>query len=250
MTSTVDKALSLLELFSETRPKLGLSELARVTGWDRSTLQRYVRDLVRRGILEQDISDKAYFLGPSLTRLAMVRERTHPLASEILVTLRLLVDATNETAHASQFIDGRLASVGIVESSIRGTRVYVDPAEALPLHATASGIAFLSASPEDLVSEVLSRKLTRHTPNTLTTKRDVRQVIKEASDKGYAVIRGAFERDVVGMSAPVKGFDSHAVGALAVATPEARFNTETERSTGVLLINASRQLSRLFGATT
>ena len=80
---TVAKALSVLDLFSESQPNLGLSEISRQLGWDKSNVRRYISDLAARGILEQDPRDKSYFLGPAITRLAMLRDRTHPIAAEL-----------------------------------------------------------------------------------------------------------------------------------------------------------------------
>jgi len=58
---------------------------------------------------------------------------------------------TGETAHVSQFQKGDLSEVAIEETTFKGTRVYIDPAELLPLHASTSGIAFLSASPSEIL---------------------------------------------------------------------------------------------------
>ena len=94
--STVDKALGVLALFSETRMSLGLSEAARLLDWDKATVQRYLASLEGQGFLEKDPLTRAYHLGPAVTRLAAVREITYPIetavknvAARIAVSLRL-----------------------------------------------------------------------------------------------------------------------------------------------------------------
>ena len=72
--STVDKALEVLNLFSELRPSIGLSQTARLLGRDKSTVQRYLTSLESQGFLEQDALSRAYHLGPAVTRLSHVRE--------------------------------------------------------------------------------------------------------------------------------------------------------------------------------
>ena len=52
--TTVDKALSLLEYFSDLRPEIGLSEFARLSGFDKSAALRMLGALVRAGFVEQD----------------------------------------------------------------------------------------------------------------------------------------------------------------------------------------------------
>lgn len=246
--STVDKALSVLNLFSESTPNLGLSEIARQLGWDKSNIQRYVSDLTRHGILEQSPKDKSYYLGPSLTRLSMLRDLTHPVASEVTQALHDLAEATGETAHSSMLVGNRLMTTGIVETKIKGTRVYIDPAEALPFHATASGLAFLSASPAAQVERVLSGNLLRFTSNTEMDRNRLLGQIERVHESGYAKASGTYESDVVGIAAPIIGFRGVAVGAIAVATPASRFAKDTESATSRHVMKISSQVSKIHGA--
>ncbi len=246
--STVDKALSVLNLFSESTPNLGLSEIARLLGWDKSNIQRYVSDLTRHGILEQSPKDKSYYLGPSLTRLSMLRDVTHPMAGEVTRALHDLSESTGETAHSSMLVGDRLMTTGIVETKIKGTRVYIDPAEALPFHATASGLAFLSASPGAQVDEVLGGKLLRFTSNTEMDRNKLLRQIKKVQETGYAMASGTYESDVVGIAAAIMGFRGEAVGAIAVATPASRFTEDTENATSGHVMKIASQVSRIHGA--
>lgn len=246
--STVEKALRVLDLFSENRPRLRTSEIARLLKWDKSTVQRYVSGLTARGLLEQDVRDKSYTLGATLTRLAMLRERTNPVARQIQSILHELVEKSGETAHASELVNGALMTTCIVETQIRGTRVYVDPAEPLPLHASASGIAFMSALGETEIRAYLSGRLRRFTDKTEVRKPAVLARVNTATATGYAKSEGTFESDVVGIACAVLGFDNKPVGAVAVATPGARFNAAFEKKVLGELQRAANRLSRLYGA--
>ena len=246
--STVDKALSVLNLFSESTPNLGLSEIARQLGWDKSNIQRYVSDLARHGILEQSPKDKTYYLGPSLTRLSMLRDLTHPVAGEVARALHDLAEVTGETAHSSMLVGDRLMTTGVVETKIKGTRVYIDPAEALPFHATASGLAFLSASPDARVDKVLGGNLPRFTSNTELDRNRLLGHIEKVQEAGYAKASGTYESDVVGVAAAIIGFRGEAVGAIAVATPASRFSEDTEGATSGHVMKVASQVSRIHGA--
>ena len=52
MSATVIKALSLLDLFSETAPPLGLTEVARHSGLDKATAHRLLNSLESKGYLD------------------------------------------------------------------------------------------------------------------------------------------------------------------------------------------------------
>lgn len=246
--STVEKALRVLDLFSESQPQLRASEIARLLKWDKSNVQRYVSGLAARGILEQDIRDKSYFLGPTLTRLAMLRERTHPVAQEIQRQVAGLVEITGETSHASQYVEGELVTIAVAETKIRGTRVYIDPAEPLPFHATGSGLAYLSRTTLSRRDEILASELTRYTGSTAISTTEVLELVHAAANNGYAKARGSFESDVVGVAAPIVGFNGEAVGAVAVATPAARFSAEIEAIVIGAVVRVAEKISHLYGA--
>lgn len=245
--STVDKALSVLELFSENDPTLRLSEIARRMGWDKSNVQRYVTDLAARGMLEQDPDTKSYYLGATLTRLAMVRERTNPTAAETQKALKSLVNAIGETAHASRLIGNRLMISAIEETRIRGTRVYIDETEPLPLHASGSGIALLTSLPDEQVADLLGDDNKGFTSATPTSVDDILSLIAEGRRKGYVIMHGTFERDVVGISAPIRNYSGEGIGAVAVATPRARFSQEHEETFAPKIMQAANLISRCYG---
>ncbi len=246
--STVDKALSVLDLFSESRPSIGLSEASRLLQRDKATVQRYLAVLNERGFLEQDPLTRAYHLGPAVTRLALVRDRTYPVEVSVRKRLRKLVVDTGETAHVSHFQKGGLSEVLIEETTFNGTRVYIDPAELLPLHASASGIAFLSAKPMDEAAQLLNSLLNRYTHATPTDLDEVLDHVRLAKERRYALMAGTFEIDVVGMAAPIFDFGNHVCGAVAVAMPVSRFNKDVERRNHSRVIDTAEDISRLYGA--
>ena len=245
--STVVKALEVLDLFSETRPTVSLSEAARLLSRDKSTAQRHLNDLCAAGLLEREPGGRGYYLGHSLTRYAMIRERTHPKAEALHRIVTRLVAESGETAHASLYANGALKTVEIVDTTFKGTRVYIDPADDLPLHATASGVAFLSTAPPDVVESVIGGKLVCFTGATPVDPVQLTSQVMETRLKGYAVARGTFEEDVVGQAAPVLGYAGEAIGAVAIAVPSARFNDEVQGRNARLLRDAAQDISRLYG---
>lgn len=246
--STVDKALDILELFSDTRPSLGLSEAARLLDRDKATTLRYLTSLESKGFIEQDPLSRSYHLGPSLVRLAMIREVTYPINKAARNILKKLVEDTNETAHLSHFNNDSLTQVAIEETSFRGTRVYIDPSEPLPLHATASGIAYLSQCDDAEIDRLLTGALAAHTEATLVEPGDIRRLAMQARSKGFAVTSGTFEADIFGIAAPVFGPSSMVCGAIAVATPVSRITPDAIENIRKHVVGAAEHISRHYGA--
>lgn len=137
MSSTVDKALELLNQFTQARAQIGLSELARLAELDKATVHRMLTVLAKHGFVEQDEQTKLYRLGAGLLRLARSREASFPMSSVIEAELQTLMQLTGETAHASLIAGGSLATVGIVHGN-KTIRVTLEVDQTLPFHATAS----------------------------------------------------------------------------------------------------------------
>lgn len=246
--STVDRALEILSLFSLERPSIGLSDTARMLSRDKATVLRHLKALENNGFLEQDVSTRMYHLGPSLAGLALLRDQINPINQAATHILQKLVSQTGETAHLSQIQGNHLSQVQIVETAVKATRVYIDPIEPLPLHASASGIAYLSALNEPERRHLLSGPLegvTKYTPRTIA---DVEERVSLAKKQGYAIAVGTFETDVIGLAAPVYRLGGQVCGALAVVQPASRTTPEVQADIGAYVMAAAEKISYHYGA--
>lgn len=230
MSSTVAKALSLLDYFSEAEPEIGLSELARRSGIDKATVHRMLVVMCDQGLLEQRGSARLYRLGAGVLRLARVRETAFPVTSVYQHSLDAISTELGETAHASLISGRALATIGVSESN-RGSRVSLVAGEILPIHSTASGLAFMAFSQAEFVDRVLSETLKAKTSRTLTDGNVIRVRLQEVRLTGYAEADQTNEDDVYGMAVPVFDAEGLPVGALAVATPAHRMTNDLRRQT-------------------
>ncbi len=245
--STVDKAISLLDLFSIQAPELGLTEIARRSGFDKATTRRLLLSLARHGFVEQDPSTRHYRLGAGLTRLARIREARFPILQTALPFIRELSAATSETVHLAEAANGSLLTV-LVEHPARANRVNVDVGEYLPLHSTASGIAYLSHAREGEVKDALGRPLAAFTARTLTEPAAVLREIEAARARGYSIMDQGYEDGVVSVAAAILGSGGSAIGTLAIAAPVVRTSKAAAAERGRAVAAAAREISeRLSG---
>lgn len=245
--TTIDRALALMEFFSEARPALGLTQLAALATYDKATTRRMLMALLRCGYVEQDRITKEYRLGPAVVRLARVREATFPINAIVEPVLRRISETTGETVHFSLASGASLATVGLVEST-RAHCVRLDKGESLPLHATASGIAYLAFAPPNAALES-QKRLRSFTPKTITDYNKLRTRISTAQRDGCAASADGYEDGVFGIAAPVLGADGYAVGAVAIAAPTSRIDERTQQQFRTLVISAGKQISRALGGS-
>ncbi len=243
---TVEKALRLLDFFDETRPALGLSALARLSGIDKATVLRMLQDMAAAGLVEQDAGSRDWRLGAGLLRLARLREAAFPATGVLNPILTRLAEETGETAHASLRAGAELGTVGVVESA-RSNRVYIEPGLVLPLHATASGLAYTAFARPDLRAAVLARPLAAHTAATPADAATLATRLDETRARGYASADQTFEAEVYGLAMPLFGPDGFAIGALAVASPAARLTPALRARILQALATAAREATLGMG---
>lgn len=248
--STVGKAVSLLELFSAAEPEIGLSDLARKASFDKATTRRLLLALSRHGLVEQDLASRRYRLGAGLSRLARIRDAHFPYLQIAQPVTRELAAETSETVHLSEFSRGALLTVN-VELSPRANRVNVDAGQVLPLHATASGLAFLAFGQPELAKRCLDATLQAFTAHTVTDRGRLSEAVGLAATRGYSQSAQGYEDGVHSVAAAIIGHDGYAIGALAVAAPVSRVDEAVAAMHGQAVVRAARLISqRLNGEAT
>jgi DNA-binding IclR family transcriptional regulator len=119
--------------------------------------------------------------------------------------------------------------------------------ESIPLHATASGIAFLAFAPPEIVNDALSETLVRHTAYSITDAEELRKQLRSVAKAGVAVSKSSYEDGVCGIAAPVLGQDGFARGAVAVAAPTSRAKRDAIARIQPEVQRAAEEISRAMG---
>lgn len=247
--STIAKALGLLDLFSDTRPRLGLSDVQRLTGRDKATVHRHLVALERAGFLEQDARTRAYRLGPALTRLAGMRARTVPEVEMVRTIIDTLSRAAGELVHISRLQGFDLVDVYHAELHDHPVRVSFDAYGLPPLFATSSGKAYLAFSPGGLVDLALADPRTWLPGAGAPDKADLLADLQAIVRRGYARNRDALRLGVSSVAIPVFDAASRAVATCSIAYPSSRGGVEAEARLAGLLMAHGRDITEAMGGT-
>jgi IclR family pca regulon transcriptional regulator len=217
---SLERGLAILGCFTPKRPVLGIADIAEDLGMSRSTTHRYVITLVALGYLEQGASRK-YRLGLRVTDLGMsalnsteLREHAHPYLEE-------LRQRTSYTASLGVLDTPDVLLVDRVRSFRRGPstiNLNLHSGSRVPPYCTSVGKVLLANLPEaeqrDLIAQM---KLTKRGPNTITSKKALREELEEIQEAGFSVDDQELAAGVYAIAAPVRDSARDTVAAVGLA---------------------------------
>ena len=188
---SLDKALRVLEAFSHSDGRMGLSEIARAAGLDKAATQRCVHTLVQTGYIEKDARSGRLSLGKKVLDLGFHFLREHPLVKLATPVLMQLRRDCSERTNLSLFDETTLVYV----VRLHGKKEYPQHStligRRMPTFCSSGGRATLARLPDDEVREILARSdLRQLTPVTLTDPEAILDKVREARDRGYGFVDG------------------------------------------------------------
>jgi IclR family transcriptional regulator, pca regulon regulatory protein len=250
-SQSLERGLAILTCFTSERPVMGIADIADALNMSRSTTHRYVITLVALGYLEQGASRK-YRLGLRVTDLGMSALNSTGLRRFSRHFLEELRKRTNYTANLSVLDGADILYIDRVRSFRRGQSqidLGLHPGSRLPAYCTSMGKLLLANLPEreqeDLLADV---KLTKLGPNTITSRKALRDALAEIRTAGFAINNEEFAPNLNSISAPVRGADGKVVAALDMAAHTSTTSLEVLIDTcGLPLSTVANRMSAELG---
>ncbi len=220
--AAVERALAIVAALEAEAAPISLAQLARRTGFYKSTALRLIASLERFGYVVR-LEGARYQLGPAAFRLGHAYGRSHKLVDVVLPVLHGLVAQGTESPsfHVRHDQSTRLCLARI--DSGHSTLDRVRTGDVLPLDRGAAGRILLAfdgepGAPFDALRAAM-----------------------------VAVSYGERDPSCAGLAAPVFGADQRVAGALSVSGPRERFTDgAVTRMTG-LVLEAAAALSAALG---
>jgi IclR family pca regulon transcriptional regulator len=250
-SQSLERGLAILSCFTPKRPVLGIADIADDLGMSRSTTHRYVITLLALGYLEQGASRK-YRLGLRVTDLGMsalnstgLREHAHPYLEELRQRSSYTVSLAVLDGPEILYVD-RARSFRRGQGTANGD---VTTGSRLPVYCTAMGKLLLASLPESDQRELISSlKLAKHGPNTITSKKALREELDEVLDANFAVDDEELAKDLYSIAAPVRNEARDVVAAVDIAAPSSMISLgELVDALGPHLISTADRISARLG---
>ena len=220
-SQSLERGLSILSSFSENRPLLGVAELARAVGLNKSTAHRYIATLASLGYVQQDADTRKYRLGPRVVDLGFAAINSMEITRVAGRHLQALSDETGYTVSMSV-----LDRVDIVYIERRrsaregqfGIDLNLHVGSRLPAYCTSMGKVLLANQPVDQLHVLLDRiDLARRGPKTITAREALLVSLRRIQQVGVAVNDEELAPGLRSIAAPIRDGSGAVVAAINIA---------------------------------
>lgn len=241
---SVQKAFLVLSAFNLQRRPLSLTEVAKLSGVEKSATQRVLYTLKSLGYLRQSPDSRLYSLSARMLEFGasfLAMSRVHEVAGPILEAVNRSCEETvnlTEREGTDVVYVLRYASRHVVSVDLSlGSR--------LPMFCTAPGRAMMAWLDEGGIRSILqASRLEARTPYTKTDPQEIMHALAETRIKGYCLTdQEAFVGDI-SVSSPV--FDAHGavIAAVNIAVPWPRWPPpRVEAELAPVVVDAARAVT-------
>ena len=247
--NAVDRAFRILNLFDNGQTELGVSDVSRILGLNKSTAHGILQTLAGRDILVQNTVSLKYRLGPGLVVLGDLARQRLDLRELARPALAELANASGETAFLGVLEHDGITIVEKADSP-DPFRITAPLGQRVPFCAGSFGRALSAFLPPAEVTRLLREKgLRAFTPASITDPAAFRLALETTRRQGYAVdeteeyLPGAWA-----VSAPVRD-GRGVVAAITVVALTARMNPPKAEQLIRAAVAAADEISRRLGGS-
>ncbi len=245
LSTTVQKALKLLEILGEKQPARA-SELINPSSLSRSNVYRFLSTFRKMGYVERDndlkyrLSFKVFVLGNTLPQRNQLSEVARPFMVR-------LGERCKENVNLGVRYGQKVLYIEKIESP-HYLKLDQPIGRTDPLHCTALGKALLSGlSDQELRTYLRSIKLIPYTEKTITDLKVLEKEIQRVRREGYSTDLEELSEGIHCMGAPIRDITGKVVAAISISAPAIRLTRQKIRELKGPLMEASLGISKKMG---
>ncbi|MGI6782743.1 MAG: IclR family transcriptional regulator [Aminivibrio sp.] len=245
--NSAENLLNILFVWVDTRrTELGLTEISRATGINKSTVYKILLSLRERRLVELNIKTKKYSLGPRVlelstffTRSLNIKDAAHPFLQE-------LAGESGKTVTFALRKEAHLVFIDRVDGS-ESVRFYCDIGKVIPYNSGAAAKAVFAYLPPEQREKISGEPEKKFTDSTKSWN----QMAKEAElirERGYSISDEEVDRGVIAVGAPVFDGAGNVLAGLALAGLKCTINGRELEKMAFLSVECARSISMKMGA--
>lgn len=219
--SALAKGLAIIEIFSEDRRAVTISDAAVLTGITRAAARRYLLSLVQLGYVFHD--GKYFSLTPRVMRLGHPYLALTPYVKMLQFYVDELGRKTGESSTGA-VLEGDEAVVVAHQDPVRFVSGIMTIGTRLPLYSTGVGRVFLAFGDRGWAERYLEgAALVPRTPKSLTSKEQLREALEAVRSDGFSLIDEEMELGLRSLAVPIRSNSGQLKAAMTIAVNASKY---------------------------
>ena len=243
---SIDRAVAILDCFSEEKKELKLSEISERLGLNKSTVHGIISTLKYHGFISQDEETQKYKLGIRFVEFGDLVINSMNIRNAAVPVIDAVCERIEETVHIAMldgldvvWIEKRECTKSIKTSTKIGAR--------LPAYTTADGKIIICYQNKDKIKNYLPKRIPQYTKNTITNKGEFIKKLEEMKKNGYAIDNEEYVEGLKCVAAPIFDHDGKVRFSLSTTGPAFRMNEERIKELIVIIKEAANEISHRIG---
>lgn len=241
------RAIAILRTFTIESPEIGVTEISKRVGLQKSTTFRLLQTLKSEGLVSKNPDTDRYRLGTRVVELAGVVLVQSDLRRISQSHMRGLAEIAKNTVTLSVIVGyGPMTLDQYVPSGqLVSNQGWIGRRN--PYHATASGKVLLAWQAMDEIKTILSEELGTFTPRTITDTKILLEQLNTIRQVGYAIGNEEYEIGLNAVAAPIRDYTNGVKAALAISGPSYRLRAEQFEEVAKEVIDTAQAISIELG---
>lgn len=242
--TSLDKALSILELLIDQGRDLSITEICSKLGMVKGTVHRVLSTLAARKFIQQNVKTKMYGLGVRTLEIGIDSKRERFLRIAMAPFMMELYETCGETVNAAVWEYSGIRYIYRLESE-EMLRISTTAGARFPGYCCATGKILLSYFSNEDIRQIysLNTSLRKYTPNTIVS---VDVLIKEIEKVRVSKVAVDNEEALMGVycvAAPIVNSKGECVAAISISAPKNRVDAKKSELHAKLVSRAARKIS-------
>lgn len=242
---SIERIFDILELLSQERSGISLTEIGRRLDLHKSTVFRLMSVLRRRGYIEKG-EDNLYRIGVRFIELSSSYLNNIELKTEAEPILRNLSNLTGQTVYLATLQNNEVVYLDKVEQH-NSLRKYAIVGQRRPLYCTSLGKAMIMHRRDEEIRDLFRWiPFERFTPNTIQDLPALLEELHRSRERGWAFDNEEYEPGIQCLGAPIRDYRGVVIGAISVAMICVKEKMNTDQI-APLIVRAAKEVSQRLG---
>jgi DNA-binding IclR family transcriptional regulator len=242
----IDRAIMVLDCFTERKPQLRLSEITEILDINKSTLHGIISTLKYHGLIDQDDLTQEYRLGLKHIEYGQRVLDSMNISRIAKPIIERVCDELEETVHIGTLDDEEVVYIEKKESQ-QSMRIFTTIGARNPAHTTGVGKAMMAYLDEEELSNILPEVLVKLTPKTITDRNQLKFELSQIRLRGFAYDNEENNLGLSCVAAPIFDYTGKAVYGISVSGPTMRMNSDKITRASRIVKEAADEISRKLG---